>query len=491
MITKVIARYVIGFEVDDHVIYEDGEVVYERDSILFVGHGYPQPVDTTIDVGDAIVSPGFVDLDALGDIDHALLDARALPSIQRGLEWSEEYFWGGRHEVFSREQEALKREYAYTQLILNGVTTAMPIGGEYHKEWAETYDEVADAADIAARLGLRMYLGPSYRSGVTVTRSDGSSGVAWDEEKGREGFRRAVEFVEAFDGAHQGLIRGGLLPCRIQTCTVELLRRTKEESDRLGCPVRLHACQEPDEIQLLRKWHNRTPLQLLNEIGFLGERTLIPHAVYVGGHHASVQSAQDEVELLRDSGTSVVHCPLVEARYGLALSSFGQYRRAGVQVAMGTDTFPPDMIRGMDYGSSIGRLMDGDSSFSEPADFFRAATLGGAAALGRKDLGRLCPGAKADMIVVDLSSIRTGTVEDPVRTMVFNTTGRDVRTVIINGRIVMQDRKIPGLDLDDLRLRGQAYFEKLKRAYPERDYLHRPIESLFPPSFPLIQKGND
>src|SRR5215470_830006 len=127
MTTKVTGRFVIGFEGDDHVIYEDGDVVFDRDRIVFVGRGYAGPVDQTIAAGEAIVSPGFIDLDALADIDHALIDTWQPPDLAQGLQWSEDYFRHRRRDVFSRDDEAFQRRYALIQLLLNGTTTAMPI----------------------------------------------------------------------------------------------------------------------------------------------------------------------------------------------------------------------------------------------------------------------------------------------------------------------------------------------------------------------------
>jgi cytosine/adenosine deaminase-related metal-dependent hydrolase len=120
------------------------------------------------------------------------------------------------------------------------------------------------------------------------------------------------------------------------------------------------------------------------------------------------------------------------------------------------------------------------------ADLFRAATLGGAKALARDDLGRLAPGAKADIIIIDLNGMHVGPVDDPIRSMLANTTGLDVRTVIINGRTVMQDREIPGVEVEKMKDGAQKYFDNLKEAYSERDYLKRPGDTLFPPSFRVI-----
>lgn len=486
--TKVTGAFVIGYDGTDHVIYADGEVVYAGDTILFVGHHYPEPVDQTIDAGLALISPGLIDLDALADIDHAILDTWNSPAADSGLQWSEEYFHHRRHDLFTLEEELFKRRYALVQLILNGITTAMPIAAETYKGWAESYDEFAGVAEIAGELGLRMYLGPSYRSGINVVQPNGQRAVAWEPALGEAGLNDAIRFVQEFDGAYDGLIRGALLPCRIETVTPELLRRTKAAADRLGCHIRLHALQGLVELRLIQKWHGKTPFALLDELGLLDKRLLIPHGIYIAGHPDTGLPYAGELERLAETGTTIIHCPLTSIRYAHALEHFDRYRAAGVNIALGTDSFPPDLIRGMDYGNNIAKLLTGDKSAGSAADYFRAATLGGAQALGRTDLGRLAPGTKADLIVVDFSKLRTGPIDDPIRTLLMNSGGADVRTVIINGRTVMNDGVIPGVDVAAMKVRGQAYFEKLKAAYPERDYQQRPLGNLFPASFQVIAK---
>ena len=485
MKTKLTGRFVIGYDAGDHVIYPDGEVVYEGERIIFVGHDYGGPVDAVRDYSDALISPGFIDLDALGDIDHAILDTWLDPDRAAGQRWSEHYFYTGRRETFSFEDELFKRRYAIVQLILNGITTTMPIAAETYRAWAETYAEFAATAAIAGELGLRMYLGPSYRAGVNVTRADGSPDVLWDEALGEEGLQQAVQFVRDFDGAYGGLVRGALLPARVETNTEAILRRTKAYSDELGCPLRLHAAQGAQEARFLRQWYDRRPLELLDEWGILGPRTLIPHATALGDHGPGMDPSGD-LARLHDHGVTVVHCPLISARHGGALDSFDRYRKLGINVALGTDTFPPDLIRVMDYGSNIGKIVARDQTAASAADLFRAATLGGARALGRDDLGRLAPGAKADITVVDFGALPTGPIDDPIRTLLYNASGRDVRTVIVNGRTIMDDRRIPSVDPDDLRTRAQRYFATYKVAYTQRDYRQRPADELFPPSFTVI-----
>ncbi len=487
MKTKITAKFVIGYDGHWPLVYTDGCVVYEEDTILFVGSQYPEEVDQTIEAGNAIISPGFIDLDALGDIDHAILDTFPTPEMSKGLEWSEDYYYSNREEIFSKEEEALRRRYAFIQLILNGVTTALPIAGEYHKEWAETYAEFGAMAEIAADLGLRVYIGPSYRSGVTVVRGNGDLDVIWNEERGTAGLQSAVRFIKDYDGKYGGLIKGMLAPARIQTCSLDLLKQTRQYADELDCPVRLHAAQEDVEIRLLQQWYQESPIQLLSRIGFLKPHTLIPHATHLKGHHPSLGSQGDELSILSDSNTTVVHCPVVEARYGSVMNSFESYVKAGVNIGLGTDTFPPDMIRVMDLAHNLNKIMVGNQWSLDPGEIFMAATVGGAEALGREDLGRLSPGAKADLIVIDLNPLRTGVVEDPIRTLILHTSGWNVKTVIINGKFVMQDYHIPGVDEQDLRQKGQKYFDKMRAAYSRRDFKRRPTQELFPPVYKIVE----
>lgn len=485
MRTRVRARFIIGFEADDHVIYEDGDVVYEGDSIVFVGQNYHGPFDELIDVGNAIVSPGFIDLDALGDIDHAILDTWLPDDLARATRWSEQYFEVERREIFSPDERAFIREYALIHLILNGVTTAVPIAAETYTAWAETAPELATMAQIAQRLGIRIYLGPSYRAGVNITRPDGTPDVLWDEDLGRAGMADAIGFVRTVEAWRDPLVRGMLAPARIETMTWELLQASRQASDALACPIRLHAAQAPLELEFLERWYGQRPIELLAAIGFLGPRTLIVHARFLGGPDDPC-SREDDLARLRDTDTKLIYCPLTNARNGFALDSFDRYRAAGITIGLGTDTFPPDLIRAMDVANSLGKVIAGGDRTAAPvAELFRALTLGGAAALGRPDLGRLAVGAKADLTIIDLDAIETGPIDDPLRTMVMNGSGRSVKTVVVNGRTIMRDRIIPGLDREAMHARAQRLFRRYKRAYGDWDYQRRTPDELFPPAFPI------
>jgi cytosine/adenosine deaminase-related metal-dependent hydrolase len=481
--TLLHAQYVLGFDGADHEVHRDASVVYEDDRIIHVGPGWDGPVDVELDLGQALLAPGLVDLDALSDIDHAIIDSWASPETAGGLQWSEDYFAGDRQDVFTLEERRFIREYALAQLLLHGITTCMPIASEVHSAWAETYDDAVAIADAAKRLGIRAYVGPSFRSGVPVLRHDGRRDVMWDEDRGRQGLADALKFLDHLDPGAAGLVQGALLPCRIETLTTELMHAVAQAAQDRGVPVRLHAMQGRLEIDLLRSRHDASPLELIQDSGLLGCRLLIPHAIFGAGEDQYGSPTDAELAVLAEAGVAIVHCPLTSAHYGMVLRSYDRYRDAGLTIALGTDSVPPDLIRGMDVGSSLAKIVDGRLDAGSVADYFRSATLHGATALGRNDIGRLAVGAQADIIAINLSDVRMGVVDDPVRTVVMNGSARDVRMTVVAGRTVAMDGSVPGCDLKAMRARAQDLFDRMRTAYSSRDLHGRPPELLFPPTF--------
>ena len=483
--TRVRARHVIAWDGTSHRTLKDGEVVFRGDTIIFVGRGYEGPVDAEIDGGNAVLGPGFIDLNALGDLDTTVLAFDNQPDWAKGRTWPEDYVASGPIEMYSDEEQTFKMKYAFAQLIRNGITTALPITSMFYREWAETYDEFARSAESAAELGIRAYLGPCYMTGVEVVRADGSFHTHWDEERGLKGLADAERYIRTFDGAHGGLVRGMLAPDRIENCTPELIRRSAAVSAEYGVPVRLHCCQSMDEFNSIVGRYDMTPVEWLKSLDFLGERALLPHGVFLTGH-SQVARQGDDVGILAASGATLIHCPLVLSRYGGTMESFARLRKAGIRIGLGTDTFPPDMVENMRLGISLCRVADHSVTAASAADFYDAATVHAADALGRSDLGRLAVGAKADMTIFDLSDFAIGQVIDPIQTMMLSGTGRDFRTSIINGRVVMRDRQLPGVDLDEWNVRAQAQFEGLIAKYPLRTLNHPPVEEIFAPSYPFL-----
>lgn len=471
--TLLTARWVIGHEQGTHVIHEHAELVFQGSTIVFVGQGYDGPVDQRHDFGEAIISPGFIDLDALSDLDTTILAYDNSPPARKGRVWPRSYVEQGPFEMYSREELAFQKHFAFSQLIRNGITTAMPIASLFYREWGETVEEFECAASSAEQLGLRVYLGPACRTGNQVVEDDGRIVAEFDEARGLAELDAAIEFARRLEARQSPLLRAMLAPDRIETCTQAFLKRTAEASRALDIPVRLHCCQSETELALVQQQHQCTPIEWLHGMGFLTERCLLPHGVYM---------SDSDRALVANAGATVVHCPLVSARHGSFLNSFSRFRSEGVNMAMGTDTWPPDMIQNLQLGVIMNRREAGGVASCRSEDLFDAATIGGARALNRDDLGKLAEGALADVIVIRLG--RTLQTPDPVQSLMTGCHGRDVRDVFIHGRHVMADGELHGVDHDADWVKAQQQFDKVTGLYPKRTLGHPPVDEIFSSSYP-------
>lgn len=485
MKTAFTGRFVVGFRGDDHCLIENGTVVYEDDKIVFVGKDFPGTVDRRIDAGNAVIGPGFIDLDALGDLDSTVLCVDNHPHWMKGRLWTSAYVAAGPRDAYTPGEEAFKMHYSFVQHIRNGTTTVAPVTSILYRAWSETCDEFVRVGEIAEALGIRAYIGPAYRSGYTYVDADGKLARHWDEERGLADLERAAQFVKDIRPRHGGLVLGMLAPDRVETCTPRFLQATRQAAEDLDCPVRLHCCQSEYEFSTVMDLHGRTPVQYVQDQGLLSRQSILPHGIYLSSHSRTRQQIDTDIALLSASGASVVHCPVVMMRMGHAMESFERLSGAGINIALGTDTFPIDMIENMRAGVSLCRLVERRPDASSAADLYRAATIGGANALRRADLGRLAPGCKADFTVFDLDNTHIGQFWDPIQTMVLNGVRGCFKTVVINGRIVMDDGQIAGVDYAELQARAQRQFEKLMASYPERCFGNQSANEIFAPSFPI------
>jgi cytosine/adenosine deaminase-related metal-dependent hydrolase len=315
---------------------------------------------------------------------------------------------------------------------------------------------------------------------------------AVDEAAGWKEFEAACTFVRRVDGGAGGRVRGLLVPREVETCAPDLLRAARQAAGELGVPITTHAAYSVIEFQDIVHEHRLTPIELLESVGLLGPDLTIGHGNMPAEAYRFFAGGRD-LELMGRHGVSISHCPVNIARRGRALDSWARYRAAGINIALGSDTYPRDLIMQMRTASYFGKVMSGDLGAASAAEVFDAATLGGARALGRDDLGRLAPGARADVVIVDLTggdTLRYGPVRDPIKSLVECGIGDDVETVIVDGVVRMEHRRIPGVDLADLRTRAQTAAEAVWARWPEWDPLGRTAEAMSPWSFPLMRSGD-
>lgn len=472
--TLIRASHIIAYQDGGHRHLKDGVVVYENDTILHVGRDFDGPVDHTIDATGKLVTPGFINT-------HAHLSESPLDKSFVEDRGPRQFYLSGLFEFLTARDgaitEAARRAciaYSMPELLRTGTTTIMEIG--WHG------DVVAEHAE---RVGLRAYIGQGYRSGRWLTANGRTVEYEWLPDDGLSGFNDAVSFIGRVDGRANGRIKGFLTPMQIDTCSEALLKRSADASREMQVPLALHVSQSVPEFHEMTRRNGCTPIEWLEKIGFLSERCILGHCI-IPGESSWANYQADDIGILADSGANVAHAVWVFARRGIAMESFARYQARGVNMTIATDTCPQSMIEAMRWTSVCSKIVDRRTQVATAADVFNAATLNGAKALGREDIGRVAVGAKADLLIWQGESMFMTPLRDPIRNLVFSATAEDLETSIIDGRTVMENGIVPGYDPIELGREVQKGAEAMWAGMKSRDWAGRDIETLSPSSFPAF-----
>ncbi len=365
-------------------------------------------------------------------------------------------------------------------MLRTGTTTVVDAHGYGAIWWLGNppTDEVA-LAETVGRLGCRAYLGLGFRSARSYRDRAGRSLQHWDEEMGAAGLREGLRFALEYGGLYDGRVQTLLTPHAVEKFTPELLKETLAAARAAGLPIEIHVSQSLYEVKAVRKRHGDTPVGFLHSLGFLGPDIILGHCVFVGDHPAVGGDSDRDLKLIADAGSSVAHAPLAFARRDAeALHSLPRYLDYGINVGIGCDIWPADIISEMRLAWLMGKHANRTVDRPTCMEVFTAATVGSADALGRGDLGRLAPGAKADIVCVDLSGYHFGPVLDPVRALVSFGTGQDVDRIYVDGRMVADGGRVLNADEEKLRLAAPGIMRKLHQAASERDPMGRTAESI-------------
>lgn len=225
---------------------------------------------------------------------------------------------------------------------------------------------------------------------------------------------------------------------------------------------------------------------MAHDIGLLGPQTFLGHAIFIDQHSWLHWWSRRDLALLAETGTSVAHSPTPFARYGQTLEDLGRYLRAGVNVGIGTDVSPHNLLEEMRWAAVLARIAAEDINTVSLADVFHAATVGGATALRRGDLGRLAPEMKADLVLVDLADPVMMPARDPLRSLVYTAAERAVRDVYVDGVQVVANRRVLTLDRADAAARLQEAQRRMLEAVPAHDYAGRSAERIMPLSLRVV-----
>ncbi len=359
--------------------------------------------------------------------------------------------------------------------ILEGLRSGTTTFGDYADPipgWAEAFEDA----------GVRACLTPLINALPVGGMAEWRVGDVYplDEERGQEMIDTAVAFVQTWQGAAEGRITTMLGPQGADMISREQLLQIKEIADKHGLMIHLHLAQGDREIdQMLKRYGKRTPA-FLDEIGYLDSQLLGVHLT---------EATDEEAQLLARRGVRMALCSGSIGIIDGIVPPAHEFRQAGGLVCLGSDQASGNncnnIFNEMKLTALFNKIKFRDPTIMPAWEVLRMATIEGAQAIGLGDeIGSLEVGKKADLIVVNLMEPNLLPVlEEPVRTIVPNLvyagTGREVRTVMIDGRIVMRDGEILTLDGEVIKREAQEEAEKVARRVVA-DPVHRGLALLKP-----------
>ena len=480
------AAWVVAWDsgTQSHYYRRDIDVVFEDDRISHLDAHYRGPVDEEIDGRERCVLPGMVNVHThlvSENLGRGLIEELGNPNLYMSgiFDAKAPYITGKLHpsvgglEMQLRANRAATRS-AIAELLMSGATTVVDLAVAY-EGWLDTLAET----------GIRAYAGPMFREASWQVPTGTEVRYDWDRGHGEAAFQQALRVVDAARDHACGRLDGMIAPAQVDTCSADLLTRALDAARRRDLKMTMHCAQGVSEFHEMVRRHGLTPVQWLHENGLLGTDTLLGHAVFLD-HNSWVQwHTRRDIDLLAETGTSVAHCPTVFSRYGQVMEDVGGYLRRGINVALGTDTEPHNMSEEVRTATILGKVAARHIHGTRLADIFHAATVGGAKALGRDDLGRVTPGAKADLVLLDLREPSMRPLRDPLRSFLFVAADRAVRDVYVDGRRVVHDHRPQHIDRQAVAGELQIAQEAFIKNTPYVDFQGRNADQLSPLSFPL------
>jgi 8-oxoguanine deaminase len=333
---------------------------------------------------------------------------------------------------------------AMAELLLSGCTTTT----DHHYVFPPGLeDAITIEAGVARRLGMRAVL---TRGSMDLSQRDGGlppDSVVQDADTILADSERLIDALH--DPASHALLQIALAPCSPFSVTTGLMRQTAELAGRRGVRLHTHLAETEDEAAFCQDRFGCTPLDYLDECGWMRPGTWLAHGIHF---------SDTEITRLGRAGVGITHCPCSNQLLASGTCRVCSLEAAGVPVGLGVDgsasNDASNLMQEIRAAMLLQRAANGIEAVSH-RDALRWATTGSADCIGRPELGRIIPGAAADLALFTLDELRFSGAADPIAALVLCGAHRADR-VMVAGRWVVEDGAIPGLDLDELRRRHQA-----------------------------------
>jgi len=414
-----------------NTIIPDGFVTIEANTISSVGadgEGLAK-ARKTIDAEGGFILPGLIN----GHTHAAMTLFRGLADDLPLMEWLNNYVFpveGKMDADFVRVGSLL----ACAEMIMSGTTT-----------FCDMYLFEEEVAKAAKESGMRCVVGEVLYDFPSPNYGSLEKGFAYTQA-----------LIERWNG--DPLVSIAVEPHSLFTCGLDLLKRANDIALSNGVPLIMHVSETKTEVEEIKNRCGKRPVQLLRDLGLLGPHFIADHCVYLD---------QSELQLLAEHEVSVVHNPESNMKLASGIAPVPEMMAQGVNVALGTDGCASnnnlDIFAEMDTAAKLHKVNKLDPTVMDAQTLLRMATADGARALGLEHrIGSLEVGKRADLIVIDTKKPHLIPLYNPYSHLVYAACGHDVKHSIIDGNVVMENRKLLILDVEDILARANEKANKVR-----------------------------
>lgn len=403
-------------------IIEDGAVAVKDDKIVAVGPtdsvAGKQRVDHEIDARNRVILPGLVSLHF-----HSDNFSRGVGEHMGLEEWLDKIYYPMLKAMTPDDANAAA-SLAYAEAIKSGSTTVN-----------DMYRHVPACADAAEKIGIRAVL----------------SSEAADMIEGQETLADNEKALIEKNGAANGRVRVWFGAEWVPVCSPEFFRKTRELANKYKVGIHVHLNESLGEVELTKKQWGQRPVEHVYDLGLLGPDVVAAHCVWL---------SDKEIDILAQTGTHIAHCPVSNAKLGNGVARVLDLEKAGCNIGLGPDDAPcnnnVDMFEVMKYASLFQKVTKLDASVMPASRILEMATINGARALGLDgEIGSLEVGKKADLIGIDLNTprltpVHVGKHSNIMQHIVYAAHGDDVDTVMIDGKIVLEKKRLRTVDESEI-----------------------------------------
>jgi 5-methylthioadenosine/S-adenosylhomocysteine deaminase len=386
-----------------------------------------------IDATGCLVMPGLVN----GHNHGAMTLFRGLADDLPLIQWLQEHIFPSEATFVNSEMVYWCTRLAAAEMILSGTTTVAD-GYFYEEQAARAFKESGMRAVVAQ--GVIDFPAPGVPDPSANLHLPAALIKAWHSDN---------------------LIRPAIFCHSPYTCSPVTIKGAKQLAREAGVQFFIHLAESAWEVEEIQRRHGLTPLRHLHELGILDEATVCVHSVWLD---------RAEIELLSSCGTGVITCPESNMKLASGAAPVARMLTAGIPVGLGTDGSASnndlDLFGEMRTTALLHKLIGQDPTLLPTAEVVGMATVGGARVLGLQgSIGELLPGKKADLIVVDLQKPHLTPHYDTDSLLTYAAVGSDVKTSIIDGVLVMEERRLLTIDLKETMARVRSLARQVRTAF--------------------------